>query len=63
MYNAPKQEERPDLRLLSIGISRYKDSELHLDFAHKDATDIAKAFQTQEGRLFHKVHARQKFTR
>ena len=59
VYAAPQKEERPDLRLLSIGISRYKDPSLHLDFARQDAIAIAKAFQTQEGRLFHKVHTQQ----
>ncbi len=49
---------KPKLYVLSIGISRYADSQLNLDVAHKDAKAVARIFQGQEGKLFRKVESR-----
>ena len=46
---------KPTLYLLSIGVSRYKHKQNNLQYAHKDAHEISKAFQKQEGGLFAKV--------
>jgi WD40 repeat protein len=36
---------KPTLYLLTIGVSNYKDSKMNLQFAAKDATDLASLFQ------------------
>lgn len=41
-YDAPKV--KPDLHLVTIGVSNYKDSNFNLDYASKDATDVANLF-------------------
>ena len=46
---------KPDLYLLSIGVSDYKDTSLNLDVAHKDAQGIADVFGKQAGKLYNKV--------
>jgi WD40 repeat protein len=59
IYAGQKKDERPDLILLTIGISAYKDPGLGLDFADQDAMDVEKAFKAQEGRIFNKVKPKQ----
>jgi len=49
------QHEKPNLYALSIGISRYSDETLLLNYAHKDALDFAAAWQRFEGRDYGKV--------
>ena len=49
---------RPDLYLLSIGVSDYQSREYKLDFAHKDALEMAKVLKRQKGGLYGKVHTR-----
>lgn len=51
---------KPDLYVLSIGVSEcaYPDKAFALDFAHKDATGIADALETQDGKLYQKVYRR-----
>jgi len=39
---------KPNLHIVTIGISKYKDSEMNLDYAAKDANDIAKLFTAQK---------------
>jgi hypothetical protein len=52
-------KRRPNLYLLSIGVSKYNSRDVNsLQFADKDARDIAAAYQKQEGLLFEKVDAR-----
>lgn len=55
---APRPEVAGDLRpalyVLAIGVSRYRDPSIKLDFPAKDAGDFAAAFKSQEG-LYRKV--------
>ncbi len=46
---------KPNLYILSIGVSEYQDSNINLTFAHKDASAVADRFSTLEGSLFNKV--------
>jgi hypothetical protein len=46
---------KPKLYVLAVGISAYKDSELALEYASKDADDFAKAFMRQQGGLYEQV--------
>ncbi|MCC6418353.1 MAG: caspase family protein [Gemmataceae bacterium] len=48
---------RVDLYVLALGISRYRQPGLKLSYAHRDAEELLTAFRTQQGKLFHKVHA------
>jgi WD40 repeat protein len=54
---APKIE-LPTLYVLAVGISKYPQQGDALDFAHRDAEEITKAFQTHSGVLFKRVEAR-----
>ena len=54
----PGEAVRPRLRALFIGVSNYKLEHLKLEFAAKDATDLAAYFQSQEGKAYRKVEAR-----
>ena len=47
---------KPNLWVLAIGVSGYKDSNLNLKYADNDARSIAKALKAQEGKLFDEVH-------
>ena len=46
---------KPRLYVLAIGISRYKDPRLALDFAAADAGDVATALREQEGGIYREV--------
>jgi len=46
---------KPTLYLLAIGVSKYANSELHLQFAAKDAIDFAQTLLRQQGLLYEKV--------
>ncbi len=48
----------PDVYLLVLGVSRYKNSDYNLKFADKDAIAIKDTFKEMEGKLFRKVHAK-----
>jgi hypothetical protein len=55
-----KGAAEPDARkrrlyVLAIGVSRYKDPRLMLDFASADAGDVAAAFKAQEGGIYREV--------
>lgn len=52
---APQSEKNHDLYLLTIGVSDYQDNSLDLNYAAKDATDLAKLFEN-EAKLFDKVN-------
>ena len=54
---APKKADpfRPNLYVLAIGVSDYERDELDLRLAHADAEGIARAFKSQQGRLFGEV--------
>lgn len=51
---------KPDLVLVSVGISKFEHRpyEKGVVAAAKDALDVAKAYQDQQGRLYDKVHSR-----
>jgi len=48
-------DTRPVLYVLAVGISKYRDAGLRLDFPSKDASDFANVFQTQQDGLYRKV--------
>src|SRR5262249_55164789 len=48
-------EKPAALRLLVVGISRYQNPALNLNFAEQDAESIASYFQQTGGRLFREV--------
>lgn len=43
---------KPKLYVLAVGVSQYKDSDLKLGFAAKDAEDFAKSMERQKGGLY-----------
>jgi hypothetical protein len=45
----------PRLLMLAVGIGKYEDDSLKLNFAAKDADDFVSAFKQQEGLLYSKV--------
>lgn len=54
---APKDEFiiKPKLYVLAVGISKYEDKNLALDFASKDASDFAETIERQKGELYRDV--------
>ncbi len=46
---------RPALYVLAVGISKYRDPALQLDYAAKDANDFVAVFKRQENYLYRKV--------
>jgi WD40 repeat protein len=56
-YDAPVKEINalPNLHLLSIGISDYRDASLSLRYAHEDALAFARAWQSQQDQVFGKI--------
>lgn len=50
-----EREVEPELYIVSIGISDYKDTTLNLDYAEKDATDVIKLF-SKKNKSFEKVN-------
>lgn len=59
---ATEEEEgdifKPNLYVVSVGVSAYEDSDVNLTFAHTDAAAIANKFSTLEGSIFNKVHVK-----
>lgn len=49
---------QPKLYVLAIGVGAYKDKELSLDFAAKDAKDFAAVMERQKGGLYRDVAVR-----
>jgi len=49
---------RPTLYVLAVGVSKYQDPSIQLEFAAKDSTDLSNFFKTQEGGLYRKVSVR-----
>ncbi len=47
--------QKPNLYMLSIGVSTYKDQDLSLDYADDDARAMSRIFRGQEGRLYQRV--------
>lgn len=55
---AVKEEDsrfKPNLYVLAVGVSKYKNPDYNLGLAAKDATDFAAVFQKQEDKLYGKV--------
>ncbi|MEO5343509.1 MAG: caspase family protein [Gammaproteobacteria bacterium SHHR-1] len=50
--------ERPNLYILSIGVSKYSDKGYNLNFADEDAEAVARAFKSQQGKLYERVETR-----
>lgn len=49
---------KPNLYILTVGVSEYSDNKYNLTFAHSDADSIAEMFGTMKGKLFNKVEMR-----
>lgn len=54
----PPEEIKPDLILVAIGVSRYRDQKLGLEYAAKDAKTVAELFESQASGLFGAVHSK-----
>lgn len=54
----PGRKAEPDLYVLSVGVSRYRQEQLALRFPAKDARDLAGALKAQEGQRYRRVEAR-----
>lgn len=54
------QQSKPALYMVSVGVSQYqfKKYEAGVAYAAKDATDVARLFKNQEGKLFSRVESR-----
>ncbi|MBN2105032.1 caspase family protein [bacterium] len=50
-YAEHQEEVQPDLYFLAFGVSQYQNSDLNLSYAHKDALDLADAFQGLSGQF------------
>lgn len=51
-FNSSAKSEDPQLYILSIGIDQYKDTNVNLKYAVKDAKDIEKKLRTQSATLY-----------
>ena len=49
---------RPALYVLAVGISKYKNAGIQLQFASKDASDFANVFKLQDKQLYRKVEVK-----
>lgn len=54
----PQGMERPNLYILSIGVSKYSDKDYNLTFADTDAEAITRAFKSQQGKLYNRVETK-----
>ena len=55
-------DKKPDLHLLAIGVGNYKDNQVRaLHYSPADAKDFFKAMKKQEGKVYNKVNADNKF--
>lgn len=52
----PPEAARPVLWGLSVGVSKYSNKSISLQYADKDALSLAEFFKKQEGRLFSEIH-------
>jgi WD40 repeat protein len=53
--NSEKQIEKPRLFILAVGVSEYKQENLKLQFASKDASDFVNTMQRQKGKMYSEV--------
>jgi hypothetical protein len=51
-FNSKRKQEEPHLYLLAIGINQYKDSNINLKYAVKDARDIEEKIKAQAATLY-----------
>jgi uncharacterized caspase-like protein len=58
LANAMSDLLKPNLYILSIGVSKYQDESVNLTYAHVDAESVADKFSEMQGKLFNQVHAR-----
>ncbi|MBK9192705.1 MAG: hypothetical protein IPM77_15080 [Crocinitomicaceae bacterium] len=56
MLECTAGKQKPDLYMLSIGVSKYRDSRYNLSYASKDAFDLNAAFSN--GKFFNQVHSK-----
>lgn len=54
----PEGMERPNLYILSIGVSKYADKDYNLTYADTDAEAITRAFKSQQGKLYNRVETK-----
>lgn len=47
IYYKPIKPTKPNLYLITIGVSNFKQADFNLRYAHKDAADIAKLFESK----------------
>jgi WD40 repeat protein len=52
-------DTRPALYVLAVGVSKYRDTKIALEYASKDASDFANVWAAQQGRLYRKVVVKQ----
>ena len=57
-HSESSSKNKPDLYVLSIGVSSYKHEALSLKYAAKDARDFADLFRKQKGGLYEKVYVK-----
>lgn len=54
----PSGVDRPNLYILSIGVSKYADKDYNLTYADADAEAITRAFKSQQGKLYNRVETK-----
>lgn len=54
----PEGVERPNLYILSIGVSKYSDKDYNLTYADTDAEAVTRAFKSQQGKLYNRVETK-----
>jgi len=56
-YSLPKgNESKPNLYLVTIGVSKYKEQNMNLKYAAKDGRDIIQTFQSNTNNLWKEVY-------
>ncbi len=54
----PLPDDAPNLFVLAVGVSDYKDEQFTLRYSHRDAEEFVSAWKAQEGRQFAEVTTR-----
>jgi len=49
-------KDRGDLHVIAFGVSAYRDPQLKLEYAHKDARDLSRLFARMKGKEFNHVN-------
>ena len=57
-WEGAKDRHKPDLYVLAVGVSKYKDESLDLAYSDKDAEDFVRIMKAQEGRRYGHVYPR-----